>query len=191
MGGMYLAATDEANALLETDPLALLLGMMLDQQIPMEKAFTSPAVLRERLGADLDAEVIAAYDPDALERLFATPPALHRFPAANAKRAQALCAIVVDQYGGDATAVWTGAKDGDELVRRLQALPGFGVQKAKIFAALLAKQRGVRPKGWERATEPYGERGTYRSAADVTDRDSLVKVKAYKKEMKAAARAAK
>ena len=185
---MYLATTDEANALLETDPLALLLGMMLDQQIPMEKAFTSPSVLRERLGSDLDAAAIAAYDPEEMERVFATPPALHRFPAANAKRAQALCAIVADRYGGDAAAVWEGAKDGADLIARLQELPGFGAQKAKIFAALLAKQVGVRPKGWERATEPYGERGTFRSAADVRDAASLAKVKAYKKEMKAKAR---
>jgi uncharacterized HhH-GPD family protein len=185
---MFLASTDEANRLLENDPLALLLGMMLDQQIPMEKAFTSPEVLRERLGTDLDAAVLAGYDPEALEEIFRRPPALHRFPAAMAKRAQLLCQIVTDQYGGDAAAIWESADSGADLVARLAELPGFGSQKARIFAALVGKQLGVRPRGWTSAAKPYTEKG-FRSAADVIDAVSLSKVKAYKREQKAAARA--
>lgn len=185
---MFLASSPEANRLLESDPLALLLGMMLDQQIPMEKAFTSPQVLRERLGADLDPAVIAAYDPEGLEELFRRPPALHRFPAAMAKRAQVLCQIVTERYDGDAAAVWAGATTGADLVARLTELPGFGAQKARIFAALVGKQLGVRPRGWAAAATPYTERG-YRSAADVVDAASLAKVKAYKREQKAAAAA--
>jgi uncharacterized HhH-GPD family protein len=186
---MYLASTPEANELLERDPLALLIGMMLDQQIPMEKAFTSPDVLRERIGRELDATEIANYDPAKLEAIFTQTPALHRFPAAMAKRVQVLCAIVAESYGGDASAIWTGAKSGGELVTRLQELPGFGPQKARIFAALVAKQLGTRPRGWRESTKPYGETGTFFSAADVVDRASLVKVKAHKKQMKADARA--
>lgn len=185
---MYLASTDEANELLEQEPLALLLGMMLDQQIPMEKAFTSPHVLRDRLGGSLDAAVIAGYDSTALEEIFRRPPALHRFPAANAQRAQRLCQILVDRYGGDAAAVWQGAASGAQLVARLEELPGFGAQKARIFAALLAKQLEVRPRGWRAAAEPYADKG-FHSAADVVDAASLAKVKQYKRDRKAAARA--
>ncbi len=185
---MHLASTDAANELLERDPLALLIGMMLDQQIPMEKAFTSPHVLRERLGGDLDADTIAAYDPDKLEALFREPPALHRFPAANARRAQELCAIVRDRYGGDAAAIWRDAASGTDLVARLEDLPGFGAQKARIFAALVGKQLGIKPRGWAKAAAPYSEKG-YRSAADVVDAESLAKVKSYKREQKAAAKA--
>jgi uncharacterized HhH-GPD family protein len=189
MGSMYLASTDAANRLLENDPLALLLGMMLDQQIPMEKAFTSPAVLKDRLGKPLDAKRIAAYAPEEFERIFATPPALHRFPAANAARAQALCAILVAEYGGKADAVWNDVTTGDELVKRLKKLPGFGEQKAKIFAALLGKQCGVQPKGWEKACAPYSAKRSYMSVADVVDEASLAKVREYKKASKAAAKA--
>jgi uncharacterized HhH-GPD family protein len=185
---MYLASTDAANDLLERDPLALLLGMMLDQQIPMEKAFTSPEVLRERLGTELDAAAIAGADPELLEEVFRRPPALHRFPAANAKRAQELCSILRDRYDGDAARVWQDATSGADLIARLQELPGFGSQKARIFAALVGKQLGVKPRGWRAATEPYGAAG-YRSAADVVDPASLAKVKAYKREQKAAAKA--
>jgi uncharacterized HhH-GPD family protein len=186
---MFLASTAEANDLLDTDPLALLLGMMLDQQIPMEKAFTSPDVLRQRLGHDLSAHDIAAYDPDELVTIFTTPPALHRFPAAMAKRAQVLCQIVADRYDGDAAAIWGTAASGTELVARLEQLPGFGPQKARMFAALLGKQAGARPKGWREASAPYGQAGTFVSAADVVDATSLAKVKAHKKEVKAAAKA--
>lgn len=186
---MYLAYTEQANDLLAKDPLALLIGMLLDQQIPMEKAFTSPDVLRERMGGVLDARAIASYDPDALEAIFREPPALHRFPAAMAKRVQTLAQIVVDRYDGVAENVWAGAKTGPELVKRVGELPGFGEQKAKIFAALLGKQAGVRPRGWREATGEFGANGVFRSVADVVDAASLRKVREFKQQMKAAAKA--
>lgn len=186
---MYLANTDDANLLLEREPLALLIGMLLDQQIPMEKAFTSPAVLRERLGGTLDARTIADHDADALEAVFREPPALHRFPAAMAKRVQELAARLVERYDGDAAAVWNGARDGDDLVGRIAALPGFGAQKAKIFTALLGKQYGVQPPGWREAAGDYGVDGAHRSIADVVDQDSRAAVRRYKQQMKAAAKA--
>ena len=186
---MYLATTPAANTLLETSPLALLIGMLLDQQIPMEKAFTSPDVLRERLGGTLDAHTIASYDAAAFEEIFRTPPALHRFPAAMAKRVQALAQLLVDEYGGDAAAVWADARNGDELVARISRLPGFGEQKAKIFGALLGKQFKVRPKGWREATGDFGQDGVHRSVADVVDAASLRSVRDYKQQMKAAAKA--
>jgi len=188
---VHLAATPEANALLVDDPLALLIGMLLDQQIPLEKAFTSPHVLAERLGGGLDAQQIASYDPDALEAVFRGPPALHRFPTAMAKRVQELARIVVDQYDGDAAAVWTQAADGRDLIRRVSALPGFGAQKAAIFTALLGKQLRVRPRGWREAAGDFGADGVFRSVADIVDDESLAKVRAYKQQMKAAAKAAK
>lgn len=188
---MFLASTDDANALLERDPFALLLGMMLDQQIPMEKAFTSPDVLRERLGGSLSPALVADAAPEVLEELFRRTPALHRFPAAMAARAQELARIVRDQYDGDASRLWTTASSGDEIVRRLAKLPGFGAQKARMFAALVAKQLGVAPDGWREATSPYGEPGTFLSAADVVDPTSLAKVKTHKREAKAAAKQAK
>jgi uncharacterized HhH-GPD family protein len=163
--------------------------MLLDQQIPMEKAFTSPDVLRERLGGELDARTIAAYDPAAFEELFRTPPALHRFPAAMAKRVQELARILVDQYDGDASSVWADVATGTELVARVGKLPGFGAQKAKIFTALLGKQFGVRPDGWRAAAGEYGADGTHKSVADVVDASSLQQVRAYKQQMKAAAKA--
>ncbi len=181
---MHLASTDAGNALLERDPLALLIGMLLDQQVPMEKAFTSPDVLRERIGRDLDAAEIAGYDPAAFEQLFRTPPALHRFPAAMAKRVQALAQVIVDRFDGRAESVWTGAADGADLVRRLAALPGFGPQKAQIFAALLGKQFGMAPRGWRAASGEFGARGSYRSVADIVDDASLQKVRAYKQQAK-------
>jgi uncharacterized HhH-GPD family protein len=186
---MHLAYTDEANTLLEQSPLALLIGMLLDQQIPMEKAFTSPDVLRERLGGVLDAHTIADYDADALEQIFRTPPALHRFPAAMAKRVQALAQHLVQRYDGDAAAVWAGAGKGAEVVERVGALPGFGEQKAKIFTALLGKQFGVQPPGWREAAGEYGADGTQRSVADVVDATSLEAVRKFKKQAKAAAKA--
>jgi uncharacterized HhH-GPD family protein len=186
---MHLATTAEGNALLEHDALALLIGMLLDQQIPMEKAFTSPSVLRDRLGRDLDATEIANYDAGALEEIFRTPPALHRFPAAMAKRVQAMTRVLVDEFDGRADNVWTGAADGADLVRRISRLPGFGDQKAKIFAALLGKQFDVQPAGWRVAAGAYGEKGTFRSVADVVDGSSLKRVRAFKQQMKAAAKA--
>jgi uncharacterized HhH-GPD family protein len=186
---MYLATTPDANALLEHDGLALLIGMLLDQQVPMEKAFTSPYVLRERMGRELDAVGIAEYDPAAFEELFRTPPALHRFPAAMAKRVQAMARVLVDDFDGRAENVWTGATDGADLVRRVGRLPGFGEQKAKIFTALLGKQLGVTTPGWQKAAGTFGENGSFRSVADVVDDASLKKVRAHKQEMKAAAKA--
>jgi uncharacterized HhH-GPD family protein len=186
---MFLATTESANELLSHDPLALLIGMLLDQQIPMEKAFTSPYVLAERLGGRLDVHTIAAFDPDALEQLFRQTPALHRFPAAMAKRVQELARILIERFGGDAATVWTAATNGKELVARVGQLPGFGEQKAKIFTALLAKQFGVQPQGWREAVGDYGADGA-RSVADVVDAETLNAVRSYKKEMKAAAKAA-
>ncbi len=187
---LHLATSPEANTLLEHDSLALLVGMLLDQQIPMEKAFTSPQVLAERLRAPrLDAGQIADHDPAEFEAVFRAVPALHRFPAAMAKRVQELCRALVEQYDGDAATVWTTAADGPELVRRIAALPGFGAQKARIFTALLGKQFGIRPAGWEAAAGGYGESGSFRSVADVVDPDSLKKVREFKKQAKAAAKA--
>jgi uncharacterized HhH-GPD family protein len=187
--GMFLASTDDANALLERDPFALLLGMMLDQQIPMEKAFTSPQVLRERLGGALSPAALAEADRDQIDEVFRRTPALHRFPAAMGARAQDLARIIRDFYDGDASAVWTTAASGAELVQRLEQLPGFGSQKARMFAALVAKQLAAQPEGWREATYPYGEPGTFSSAADVVDAASLAKVKEHKRTAKAAAKA--
>jgi uncharacterized HhH-GPD family protein len=190
MANLHLAYTPEADALLDADPLALLVGMLLDQQIPLEKAFTGPHVLATRLGVErLDAAVIAGYDPEAMATLFATPPAIHRFPGSMAGRVQTLCAVVRDEYGGDASAVWRGADSGAQLVERLKSLPGFGQQKAQIFTALLGKQLGIRPSGWREAAGAYGEDGSYRSVADIVDGASLLKVREFKKQMKAAAKA--
>jgi uncharacterized HhH-GPD family protein len=187
---LHLATTPDANALLAEDPLALLAGMLLDQQIPMEKAFTSPAVLAERMGVTrLDAHQIAVYDPEGFEQLFRQVPALHRFPAAMAKRVQELCRSLVEKYDGDAASIWTTAATGDELVSRVAGLPGFGQQKAKIFTALLGKQFGVQPTGWREAAGLYGEPGSHRSVADVIDGTSLQKVRSFKQQQKAAAKA--
>ena len=188
---LCLAQNPEADRLLTDSPLALLIGMVLDQQIPLEWAFTGPLSLRERLGRDLDAADIAGRDPDALAKVFATPPALHRFPGSMAGRVQEMCRAVADDYGNDAANVWAGVKDANELLKRIEALPGFGKMKAKIFLALLGKQLGVRPKGWREASGDFGAEKSYKSVADITDGKSLEKVRAYKKEMKAAAKAAK
>lgn len=181
---MYLATTDAGNELLERDPLALLIGMLLDQQIPMEKAFTSPSVLRDRLGDELDARQIAEFPPEQFEEIFRRTPALHRFPAAMAKRVQALAQVLVERYDGDAGSVWSDVTSGAELVARIATLPGFGDQKARIFAALLGKQFGVQPTGWREATGAYGEPGAHRSVADVLDHKSLVAVRATKQAAK-------
>ncbi|MEO9109086.1 MAG: HhH-GPD-type base excision DNA repair protein [Jatrophihabitantaceae bacterium] len=186
---MYLASTDAANNLLEHDALALLIGMLLDQQIPMEKAFTSPEVLRERLGGRLDLVEIAEYDVDAFEQIFRQAPALHRFPAAMAKRVQALARMLIENYDADPASAWTGAKSGEDLVNRIATLPGFGAQKAKIFAALLGKQFAVRPRGWRAATGDYGVDGSTRSIADVVDADSRKAVRSFKQQSKATAKA--
>jgi uncharacterized HhH-GPD family protein len=178
----------EAAKLLNDSPLALLLGMLLDQQIPLEKAFSSPYVLRQRLGHDLDAREIADYDPEAFEAIVAKPPALHRFPRANAKRIQELCQILVSRYEGKAANVWAGVYDGAELVRRVAELPGFGKQKSQIFVALLGKQLGVRPDGWRAASGPFGAEGSHLSVADIVDEHTLGMVRSYKQHLKAAAK---
>jgi uncharacterized HhH-GPD family protein len=183
-----LTGEPEADELLAKDPLALILGMLLDQQFPMERAFVAPYRLRERLGGRLDAAEIASMDPDRLEEVFRTPPALHRFHGAMAKRAQALCQTLVDEWGGDAAALWRDASSGSELVKRLRSLPGFGAQKAKVFAALLAKRFGVRPEGWEQATSPYSD-DQPRSVADIDSPDSLARVREWKRTMKIQAQA--
>ncbi|AEB43618.1 HhH-GPD-type base excision DNA repair protein [Micromonospora maris] len=186
---LALPIDPQANQLLVSDPLALLVGMVLDQQVSMEKAFSSPYVLTQRLGHDLDAREIAGYDPEALVALFAQPPALHRFPKAMAARVQEVCRALVAHYDGDAARLWADAADGRELLARIAALPGFGRQKAQIFLALLGKRFGVQPPGWQEAAGDYGDPDAHRSVADVTDAESLRLVREYKQQMKAAAKA--
>jgi uncharacterized HhH-GPD family protein len=186
---LCLAQQAEADALLSRDPFALLVGMLLDQQIPMEKAFAGPATISERMAGAFDPPTVAAYDPDGFVEVVAGPPAVHRFPSAMAARIQTLAKHLDEEYGGNAAAVWGDVKSGDDLLARLSALPGFGAQKAKIFVALLGKQLKVRPRGWREASEPYGEDGAFRSVADVTDAGSLAKVRQYKQEQKALAKA--
>jgi len=186
--GIRLSQRAEADALLDRDPLALLIGMVLDQQIPLERAFTAPYDLTRRLGHELDAAEIAEHDPDALVELFTQPPSLHRFPKSMAGRVQQLCRVLVERYAGDPRTIWTDVPDAATLLARLKALPGFGEQKARIFLALLGKQRGVTPEGWREAAGAYGEEGAYRSVADIVDEQSLGRVRAYKQQVKAAAR---
>ncbi|GGR80417.1 (Fe-S)-cluster assembly protein [Streptomyces aureoverticillatus] len=189
---LHLAQQEEADALLSRSKLAALVGMLLDQQVPMEWAFAGPYTIARRMGTDdLDAHDIAAYDPDAFAELLSAKPAVHRYPGAMAGRVQKLCQYLVEHYDGDAEAVWRDVADGRELLRRLNDLPGFGKQKAQIFLALLGKQLGVRPSGWREAAGAYGEPKAYRSVADITGPESLQKVRAHKQEMKAAAKAAK
>jgi uncharacterized HhH-GPD family protein len=188
---LVLAQQPDADALLSRDAFALLVGMLLDQQVPMEWAFSGPWLLAQRLGRDLDPVDIARRDEAAFAALCALTPAIHRYPAAMAGRIQSLARYLVDHYGGDAEALWRDAPNGAELLARLEALPGFGAQKSRIFVALLGKQLGVRPRGWRAAAGPYGEAGSHRSVADVTGPDSLAKVRAHKKQLKAAAKAAR
>ncbi|MEW2614212.1 HhH-GPD-type base excision DNA repair protein [Streptomyces sp. NPDC047880] len=189
---LHLAQDPEADALLGRSPLAALVGMLLDQQVPMEWAFKGPATIARRLGADdLDAHEIAAHEPEAFAALLSEKPAVHRYPGSMAKRIQQLCQYLVEHYDGDAEAVWKDVGTGKELLKRLAELPGFGKQKAQIFLALLGKQLGVRPTGWREAAGSYGEPDSFRSVADITGPESLVKVRAHKQEMKAAAKAAK
>ncbi|MFD9000777.1 HhH-GPD-type base excision DNA repair protein [Streptomyces sp. NPDC059582] len=189
---LHLAQDPEADELLGRSPLAALVGMLLDQQVPMEWAFKGPATIARRMGADdLDAHAIAAMDPEAFAALLSEKPAVHRYPGSMAKRIQQLCQYLVEHYDGDAEALWRGVGSGPELLGRLQELPGFGKQKAQIFLALLGKQLGARPKGWREAAGAYGEAKSFRSVADITGPESLAKVRAHKQEMKAAAKAAK
>ncbi len=185
---LFLTGNPDADRLLSLDANALLIGMVLDQQVPMEKAFSGPAVIAERMGGRFDVRAIADADPDGFAAICAQRPAVHRFPGAMAKRVQAVCRVLVDRYDGDATNLWSGVSAGDELLGRIAALPGFGAQKAAIFVALLGKQYGVQPEGWREAAGGYGEQGSYRSVADVVDDDSLQRVRATKKAVKAAAR---
>ncbi len=183
---LCLAQDPAADALLARDPFALLTGMLLDQQVPMEKAFSGPHLIAQRLGLDrLDPAVIAATGTSAFEAVMAGPPAVHRYPASMGARVQALATAVCAQYQGDAAAIWNDVPGAGLLLKRLQDLPGFGPQKAKIFIALLAKQRGVQPDGWQQAAGDYGLTG-YRSVADVVDSESLLKVRETKKAAKAA-----
>ncbi len=182
-----LTGDREADRLLEREPLALLIGMLLDQQVPMEKAFRGPYDLKERLGGRLEAAQIAAADPEELAAVFAQRPALHRFPGSMAARTQDLCRHLVEHHGGRAEAVWAEAEDGDDLFARLRALPGFGEQKARIFVALLAKRMGVTPSGWEKVAGTYGQPGWF-SVADVDGPDALARVREHKRAVKAETR---
>jgi uncharacterized HhH-GPD family protein len=188
---LHITGDADADALLSSDPLALLIGMLLDQQIPMETAFAGPAKLRDRLDR-FDAATIAGTDPDELVAVMKQTPAVHRFPGSMAGRVQALSEAIVADWGGDASAIWKqGSPDGAEVLRRLKALPGFGEQKAKIFLALLGKQCGLDAEGWRDAAGAYGEQGSHRSVADIVDPESLGKVRETKRELKAAAAAEK
>ncbi|GAA2724559.1 HhH-GPD-type base excision DNA repair protein [Cellulomonas aerilata] len=185
---LWMTGDVDADRLLDSDPFALLLGMLLDQQVAMETAFAGPHKIAERLGT-LDPAAVADADPDAFAALCATPPAVHRYPGSMAGRIQAVARAVVDDYDGDVTRLWSdGEPDGREVLRRLKALPGFGDQKARIFLALLGKQRGVAPGGWREVAGAYGEDGARRSIADVTDPQSLAAVRETKRAAKAAAK---
>ncbi|MEE6387387.1 HhH-GPD-type base excision DNA repair protein [Microbacterium paraoxydans] len=194
---LHITGDTAADALLTENPTALLIGMLLDQQIPMETAFTGPLKIEQRTGA-ADAAAIAGMAPEEFLEAFKQTPAVHRFPGSMATRVQTLCQALVDDWDGDAAALWTRPSTGSgtqpsgaEVLERLKALPGFGEQKAKIFLALLGKQYGFTGEGWREASAPYGEDGSYRSVADIVSPESLTKVREYKKAMKAAAKAAK
>lgn len=188
---LNLVGDPEADALLASDPLALLIGMLLDQQVPMETAFAGPKKLDDRLGG-LDVHKIAEMSPDDFIAVCAQPPAVHRFPKSMGERIQSLCGYIVEHYDGDTAAIWTsGRPSGKEVLKRLKALPGYGDQKARIFLALLGKQIGVQPEGWREAAGAYGDEGSRRSIADVVDRQTLLEVREFKQAAKAAAKAVK
>ena len=186
----YLTGNATADALLDTDLNALLIGMVLDQQVPMEKAFSGPAVIAERMGGTFDVGAIAAMPEDEFVALCATTPAIHRFPGSMGKRVHQVCRVLVDRYEGRAENVWADASSGDEVLEAVLSLPGFGPEKAAIFTALLGKQRGVTPLGWRDAAAPFGEDGAFRSVADIVDDDSLQRVRDTKRALKVARRAA-
>ena len=189
---LQLAQEPAADALLDRDPFALLVGMLLDQQFPMERAFSAPRLLADRLGVDaLSAEQLAGADPDELVTIFRGPPALHRYPRSMAERVQGMCRQLVEDWGGEAERLWVDASSGREVLANLQSLPGFGKQKAQIFTALLGKQCGVRPEGWREAAGSYGDEGSRRSIADVVDPVTLGEVRDFKQAQKKAAKAAK
>lgn len=183
---LHLSQNPKADELISKDPFALLVGMVLDQQIPLEKAFAAPELLRQRLGGKISAKRLASMEESELTVAFVEQPALHRFPAAMSRRVQALARHIVDTYSADASNIWTSASTGDELLLRVAALPGFGKQKARIFVALLGKQLGVRPKGWREASAPYGEPGSRQSIADIDGPAALALVREHKREMKLA-----
>ena len=192
MGDLWITGDNETDTLLSDDPFALLVGMLLDQQFPMEHAFAGPRKIRDRLGS-MDPRVIAETDPDRFVELSTTPPAIHRYGRSMAQRVQSLARTVVEEYDGDAARIWTdpgaeGDATGREVLARLHALPGYGERKAKIFLALLGKQRGVRPDGWREAAGEFGERDSRRSIADVTSAAALQEVRDFKKAQKAAAK---
>jgi uncharacterized HhH-GPD family protein len=187
---LRITQDDAADDLLSRDPLALLLGMLLDQQFPMERAFSGPRLLADRMGVDtLSAAGIADADPEQMTAWFQGPPAIHRYPGSMAGRAQAVCRLLVERYDGRAEALWGDAPDGRTLLKRVGELPGFGAQKAKIFVALLGKQYGVTPPGWREAAGEYGEEGSRRSVADITGPESLAEVRQFKQAKKQAAKA--
>ena len=191
MPTLRIAQDDAADELLSRDPLALLIGMLLDQQFPMERAFGAPRLLADRLGVlTLSAADLASADPEQLVRVFQGPPALHRYPGSMAGRTQELCRLLVERYDGRTENLWADAPDGATLLRRLGELPGFGAQKSKIFVALLGKQYGVTPPGWRETAGPYGEEGSRRSVADITGPESLAEVRRFKQEQKQAAKQA-
>jgi uncharacterized HhH-GPD family protein len=188
---MAMPVEPEANELLSRSPLALLIGMVLDQQVPLERAFSAPLDLARRLGHEPTTAELADFDPVVLADLFSERPALHRYPKAMAARVQDMARLIVDQYDGEPERLWTTAETGAELLRRVSALPGFGAQKAQIFVALLGKQFGVQPRGWREAAGMFGAEGSHLSVADICDAESLARVRSYKQELKAAAKAAK
>jgi len=188
---LSLPIDDDANELIIRSPLALLIAMVLDQQVPIEKAFTGPRDLVQRLGHEPGTRELAEYDPEALAAVFSQQPALHRYPRAMAARVQDLARLIVERYDGDAERVWADAATGAELRKRISELPGFGSQKAQIMVALLAKQFGVRPEGWREAAGQFGDEGTHRSVADIVDEGSLARYREHKKQLKAAAKARK
>jgi uncharacterized HhH-GPD family protein len=188
---LRIAQDDAADEMLGRDPLALVLGMLFDQQFPMERAFAGPRLIADRLGVQtLDAAALAQEDPDKLAKVFQGPPAVHRYPGSMAARTQELCRLLVDRYGGRAEALWDGVPDGATLAKRVGELPGFGAQKSKIFVALLGKQYGVTPPGWREAAGAYGEEDSRRSVADISGPESLAEVRRFKQEQKQAAKTA-
>ncbi len=191
MTAFYLTGNAAADQLLAQDPNAVLIGMVLDQQVTMEKAFTGPAVIAERMGGRLDVAAIAEAEPEEFAALCAKPPAVHRFPASMAGRVQAVCQVLVRDWGGEASAMYASADTGQALKRLIASLPGFGEQKASIFVALLGKRFGVTPPGWREAAGGYGRPGTFVSVADIVDAESLQMVREAKRLAKAQARAAR
>jgi uncharacterized HhH-GPD family protein len=187
-GDLYITGDPDADGLLNSDPLALLIGMLLDQQVPMEWAFGAPPKLKERLGGEIDATHIASMPLQELEVVFKGPPALHRFPGSMAKRTQQVCQHLVEHHDGRAQDLWEGAADAQDLFKRLTALPGYGKEKAKIFMAMLAKRFSITPAGWEEVAAPFSD-DERRSIADVESPETLLEVRAWKKAMKAAGKA--